>query len=176
MALLNLMGQSLTHLLVHAIFSTKDRRPFLHSEEIRNEIYAYMAGTLKNLDCHPIKIGGIEDHVHVFSSLSKNIALSDLIGDSRELHQSASKRRASKALGGRMDTVPSPSASPTWNRSRPISSTRQSIIRNLATRKRFVKFSNAIGPPSTNAMFGIEAPRGFGRPFRAGRFIHFTQG
>jgi hypothetical protein len=31
------MGQSLTHVLVHAIFSTKDRRPFLHSEEIRNE-------------------------------------------------------------------------------------------------------------------------------------------
>ncbi len=34
------MGQSLTHLLVHAIFSTKDRRPFLRSEEIRDEIYA----------------------------------------------------------------------------------------------------------------------------------------
>ena len=74
--------------------------------------------------------------------------------------QSASKRRGSMALGGRMDTVPSPSASPTWNRSRPISSTRQSIIRNLATRKRFVKFSNATGSPSTNAMFGIETPMG----------------
>ena len=36
------MGQSLTHLLVHAIFSTKDRRPFLRSEEIRNEIHAYI--------------------------------------------------------------------------------------------------------------------------------------
>jgi hypothetical protein len=46
----------------------------------RREIYAYMAGTLKNLDCHPLKIGGVEDHVHVLSSLSKNIALSDLIG------------------------------------------------------------------------------------------------
>ena len=33
------MGQSLAHLLVQEIFSTKDRRPFLHSEEIRNEIY-----------------------------------------------------------------------------------------------------------------------------------------
>src|SRR5215470_9085722 len=80
MALLHLMGQSLTRLLVHAIFSTKDRRPFLRSEEIRHEIYAYMAGTLKNLDCHPIKIGGVEEHVHVFCSLSKNIAFSDLIG------------------------------------------------------------------------------------------------
>src|SRR6516225_9952777 len=39
-----------------------------------------MAGTLKNLDCHPIKIGGVEEHVHVFCSLSKNIAFSNLIG------------------------------------------------------------------------------------------------
>ena len=29
------MGQSLPHLVVHAIFSTEDRRPFLRSEEIR---------------------------------------------------------------------------------------------------------------------------------------------
>jgi len=89
MTLLSHMGQSLTRLLVHAIFSTKDRRPFLRSGEIRNEIYAYMAGTLKNLDCHPIKIGGIEDHVHIFSSLSKNIAFSDLIG---RLKGASSKR------------------------------------------------------------------------------------
>jgi hypothetical protein len=34
------MDQSLAHLLVQAIFSTKDRRLFLHCEEIRNEIYA----------------------------------------------------------------------------------------------------------------------------------------
>ena len=87
------MGQSLSHLLVHAIFSTKDRRPFLRSEEI----YAYMAGTLKNLDCHPIKIGGVEDHVHVFSSLSKNIAFSDLIG---RLKGASSKRLKEKGLHG----------------------------------------------------------------------------
>ena len=36
------MGQSLTHLLVHSTFSTKDRRPLLRSEEIRNEIHAYI--------------------------------------------------------------------------------------------------------------------------------------
>jgi REP element-mobilizing transposase RayT len=91
------MGQSLTHLLVHAIFSTKDRWPFLRSEEFRSEIYAYMAGTLKNLDCHPIKIGGTEDHVHVFSSLSKNIAFSDLIG---RLKGASSKRLREKGLHG----------------------------------------------------------------------------
>jgi REP element-mobilizing transposase RayT len=91
------MGQSLTHLLVHAIFSTKDRRPFLQSEEVRSEIYAYMAGTLKNFECHPIKIGGVEDHVHVFSSLSKNIAFSELIG---RLKGASSRRLKEKGLYG----------------------------------------------------------------------------
>jgi putative transposase len=54
-----------------------------------------MAGTLKHLDCHPIKIGGVEDHVHVFSSLSKNIAFSDVIG---RLKGSSSKRLKKKGL------------------------------------------------------------------------------
>jgi len=54
--------------------NSKDRRPFLHSEEIRIETYAYMAGILKNLQCHLIKIGGVDDHVHTLSSFSKNSA------------------------------------------------------------------------------------------------------
>ena len=65
------MAQSLSHLIVHAVFSTKDRRALLRSEEIRRETYSYMAGILKNLQCHPIKIGGADDHVHSLSSLSK---------------------------------------------------------------------------------------------------------
>ena len=89
------MGQSLSHLLVHSVFSTKDRRPFLRSEESRNEIYAYMAGILKNLECHPIKIGGVEDHVHMLSSLSKNIAFSELIGRIKAFVQASKRERCS---------------------------------------------------------------------------------
>jgi hypothetical protein len=39
MVLLDDMGQPLAHLLLHAIFSTKDRRPFPLSEEIRNDVW-----------------------------------------------------------------------------------------------------------------------------------------
>jgi REP element-mobilizing transposase RayT len=92
-----IVSQSLSHLVVHSIFSTKDRRPFLRSEEIRNEIYAYIAGILKNLQCHPIKIGGMEDHVHILSSLSKNIALSDFMG---RVKGSSSKRLKEKGVYG----------------------------------------------------------------------------
>ena len=82
---------------MRAVFSTKDRRPFLHSEEIRIETYAYMAGILKNLQCHPIKIGGVDDHVHILSALSKNIAFADLIG---RVKGSCSKRLREKGIPG----------------------------------------------------------------------------
>jgi putative transposase len=89
------VGQSLSHLLVHSVFSTKERRPFLRSEEVREEIYDYIAGILKNLECHPVKIGGVEDHVHILSSLSKNIAFSELIG---RVKGSSSKRLKEKGI------------------------------------------------------------------------------
>ena len=105
------MAQSLSHLIVHAVFSTKDRRALLLSEEIRSETYSYMAGILKNLQCHPIKIGGANDHVHILSSLSKNIAFAEMIG---RVKGSSSKRLSEKgvrALHGKMDTGLSQSAS-----------------------------------------------------------------
>jgi putative transposase len=45
----------------------------------------------------PPKIGGVEDHVHVFSSLSKNIAFSDLIG---RLKGASSRRLKEKGFHG----------------------------------------------------------------------------
>jgi putative transposase len=91
------MSQSLSRLLVHSVFSTKDRQPFLRSEGIRNETYAYIAGSLKNLECPAIVIGGVEDHIHILSSLSKNVALSELIG---RIKGSSSKRLKEKGVRG----------------------------------------------------------------------------
>jgi putative transposase len=95
--LLYAMAQSLSHLIGHAVFSTKDRRALLRSEEIRSETYSYMAGVLKNLQCHPTKIGGADDHVHILSSLSKNIAFAEMIG---RLKGSSSKRFSEKGVLG----------------------------------------------------------------------------
>jgi REP element-mobilizing transposase RayT len=52
---------------------------------------------LKNLQCHPIKIGGVADHVHILSSLSKNIAFADMIG---RVKGSSSKRLGEKGVPG----------------------------------------------------------------------------
>lgn len=72
------MSQSLAKLYVHAIFSTKNRIAFL-KPDIRARVFSHMATTLQNLNCPPIEIGGISDHVHVLCTQSKSIAAEDLV-------------------------------------------------------------------------------------------------
>jgi putative transposase len=72
------MGQSLVKNYLHIVFSTKHRQHLIH-EPVEDELYAYIGGTCKNLECHPIKIGGYTDHVHILCMLSKKIALMKLL-------------------------------------------------------------------------------------------------
>lgn len=48
------MPQSLAKILVHTVFSTKDRRPFLRDKILREEVHRYLGGILTNHDCHSI--------------------------------------------------------------------------------------------------------------------------
>lgn len=72
------MSQSLAKIYVHSIFSTKGRNAWL-VENIRSDLYAYMATVLKNMNCPVIQIGGTTDHVHVLNVLSKNMSMAQLI-------------------------------------------------------------------------------------------------
>ena len=65
------MPQSLAKILVHTVFSTKERRPYLRDKALREELHHYLGGILTNLDCQPIIVGGAEDHVHILCALSR---------------------------------------------------------------------------------------------------------
>jgi REP element-mobilizing transposase RayT len=65
------MPQSFAKILVHVVFSTKDRRPFLREKSLRDELHHYIGGILSAQDCQPIITGGIEDHVHFLCALSR---------------------------------------------------------------------------------------------------------
>jgi REP element-mobilizing transposase RayT len=65
------MSQSLAKILVHTVFSTKDRAPFLRDRELREQLHQYIGGILGKLDCQPIIVGGVDDHVHILCSLSR---------------------------------------------------------------------------------------------------------
>jgi hypothetical protein len=45
------MPQSLANVLLHIVFSTKNRAPFLQDPAIREEMNGYMVGTLKAIEC-----------------------------------------------------------------------------------------------------------------------------
>lgn len=56
------MAQSLANIVVHLVFSTKERRPLLRDEE-RNQLHAYIAGVLKNHESPLIEINSVRDHI-----------------------------------------------------------------------------------------------------------------
>ena len=73
------MAHTYTNLLIHALFSTKDRQPLLRAE-IKSDLYAYMGGIILNLQGKPVMISGTKDHVHLLFVLPASLALSDFMG------------------------------------------------------------------------------------------------
>ncbi len=82
------MPQSFVQIYVHLVFSTKNPQPFLRDEQLRDRLYAYLAGVCKNHDSPAVKIGGVEDHVHVVARLGKTTDVAALI---REQKRDSSK-------------------------------------------------------------------------------------
>ncbi|MBL9145564.1 MAG: IS200/IS605 family transposase [Verrucomicrobiaceae bacterium] len=72
------MPQSLSRILVHLVFSTKHRQPNL-SPEIQRELHPYLAGVLDNIDCPSLRIGGVDDHVHLFFGLSRTMTIAEVV-------------------------------------------------------------------------------------------------
>lgn len=72
------MSQSLSKLYVHIIFHTKYNQDLIHTD-IEPELYAYIGGVIKASGSFPIKINGTENHIHILTTMSKNIALAKFV-------------------------------------------------------------------------------------------------
>ena len=81
------MAQTLVSLLVHLVFSTKNRADFI-THDIEPDLFAYLSGILNHHGSRCLAAGGTTNHVHLLVSMSKNVALSALVG---ELKKSSSK-------------------------------------------------------------------------------------
>ena len=61
-------GRILSHtagnLVLHLIFSTKDRRPLI-TPEIRNDLFAYLGGIIREMTGTALIVNGTADHVHM---------------------------------------------------------------------------------------------------------------
>jgi REP element-mobilizing transposase RayT len=72
------MPQSLSRVLVHLIFSTKNRDPAL-APAIHAELYPYLAAVLNNDGCPSLRVGGVADHVHLLFGLSRTRTIADVV-------------------------------------------------------------------------------------------------
>jgi len=72
------MPQSLAMLLVHVIFSTKERVPCI-ARAIRPDLNAYLAGILRNLECIPVEVNSLADHVRIACNLARTVSVAALV-------------------------------------------------------------------------------------------------
>jgi REP element-mobilizing transposase RayT len=72
------MPQSFASLHCHIIFSTKNRLPSIDAAW-QPRLYEYIGGILRNEKCVLSAAGGMPDHVHLLVSMSREIAVADLL-------------------------------------------------------------------------------------------------
>ena len=81
------MPQSLDNVLLHLVFSTKDRLPCLGASVLPAP-HAYLATVARNAGCECPRAGGVADHVHLAVQFSRTITIATLV---EELKTSSSK-------------------------------------------------------------------------------------
>jgi REP element-mobilizing transposase RayT len=64
------MPQSLVKILVHVVFSTKNRADLIYPE-IEPQLFGYIRGIIENQGCRMIIAGSRPDHIHILISLGR---------------------------------------------------------------------------------------------------------
>jgi REP element-mobilizing transposase RayT len=87
------MPQSLARILVHLIFSTKDRAAVL-APAVRPELQAYFVGILANLECPCLEVGCVADHAHLLFILRRTLSPADVVEEVKKGSSKWLKTRA----------------------------------------------------------------------------------
>ena len=72
------MPQSLSRVILHIIFSTKNREPWLDSAA-RPRMHAYLATICRDLAGEALCVGGVADHIHIVTTLPRTLTQAQLI-------------------------------------------------------------------------------------------------
>ena len=83
------MPQSLSNILIHLVFSTKNREPYLRTPDLRGTMTGYMVGILRNVQCPSLIVGAVDDHVHILCGLHRTMTVARLV---EELNTNSSAR------------------------------------------------------------------------------------
>ena len=72
------MPQSLSSILIHLVFSTKNREPSI-TPAVESELHPYMATIFREHNSPSLIIDGTKDHVHTLFALGRTITIADLV-------------------------------------------------------------------------------------------------
>ena len=72
------MPQSLSKVILHIIFSTKNREPWLDTNA-RPRMHAYLATICRDLRADFVHVGGMADHIHVVTALPRTISQAQMV-------------------------------------------------------------------------------------------------
>ena len=72
------MGSSLVKIDVHIIFHIKKGCPRLNTKDLER-VWSYIAGIIRNAGGTVMQVGGVSDHVHILSSLPKNLTVPEFV-------------------------------------------------------------------------------------------------
>jgi putative transposase len=91
------VANTFSALYYHIIFSTKHRQPWI-TQDIEERIWSYLGGIARENDMTALKIGGIEDHVHILLGARPKIAPSKAVqlikgGSSKWIHETFPRLR-----------------------------------------------------------------------------------
>ena len=153
------MSQSLAKIILHIVFSTKQRKPWLRDETLRNELYAYLATVLRNIQCPAIIINGVEDHLHVLCLLSRMVRVMDLIKEAKtETSKWIKKVRAAQLRShGKPGMGPFRSVNRTLRKSGHTFRTKLNITAGYRFRTSSASFVVGMVLNATNVTRGIRA-------------------
>jgi putative transposase len=89
-----------TQSLYQIVFSTKKRERTLIKEE-RPELFKCIWGILKHKKCHLYRVNGVEDHIHIITSLHPSVSLASLVKDIKlGAHSFIKEKKVFKNFGG----------------------------------------------------------------------------
>jgi putative transposase len=72
------MPQSLSKVIIHIIFSTKDREAWL-DRDVRPRMHAYVATICRDLNGEALRVGGVADHLHIVTTLPRTLSQSAMV-------------------------------------------------------------------------------------------------
>ncbi len=78
------MPQSLVRILVHLVFSTKNRACIIQNW-LEKDLHDFLASTLRDLGCVPLRVGGMADHVHLLFGLGRIHSIAMVVEEVKKL-------------------------------------------------------------------------------------------